>query len=141
MSGYDKVLYVDFLRRVPMFSACSDAELDQVASRGSVRTFQETKPIVDEGEQGNEFFVISSGEATVRRGSKEVASLGPGDFFGELALFDPAPRNATVVASDLVAAIVLSRDDFVALLDASPTIRDSLLRGMARRIHELDAKV
>jgi CRP-like cAMP-binding protein len=141
VSGYDRAVYLGFLRRVPMFSACSDAELEQIASRGFVSTFEDAKPLVAEGEQGNEFFVIASGEARVQRGSKEVGTIGRGDFFGELALFDPAPRNATVLASGLVAAVVLARGDFLALLDASPTIRDSLLRGMARRLHELDAKV
>jgi CRP/FNR family transcriptional regulator len=141
VSGYDRAVYLGYLRRVPMFSACSDAELEQVASRGYVRTFQDAAPLVNEGEQGDEFFVIASGEAKVQRGSKDVATIGHGDFFGELALFDPAPRNATVVASELVAAVVLARDDFLALLDASPSIRDSLLRGMARRLHQLDAKV
>jgi CRP/FNR family transcriptional regulator len=140
VSGYDRVLYLDFLRRVPMFSACSDSELEQVASHGTVRTFQDATPLVSEGEQGNEFFVISAGDTKVHRKSKEVGALGPGDFFGELALFDPAPRNATVLASGLVAAVVLSREDFLAVLDASPTIRDSLLKGMARRLHQLDAK-
>jgi CRP/FNR family transcriptional regulator len=140
VSGYDRVVYLDILRRVPMFSACSDAELELVAGRGSLRTFQDAMPLVTEGEPGNEFFVITSGGANVQRASKDVGTLGPGDFFGELALFDPAPRNATVLASSLVAAVVLSRDDFIAVLDASPMIRDSLLRGMARRLHELDAK-
>jgi CRP-like cAMP-binding protein len=133
--------YLGFLRGVPMFSACSDAELEQVASRGSVRTFEDGAPLIAEGEQGNEFFVISSGNASVQRGSKEVGTLGTGDFFGELALFDPAPRNASVLASGRVAAVVLARDDFLAQLDESPTIRDSLLRGMARRLHQLDSKV
>lgn len=141
MSGYDRVVYLGFLRRVPMFSACSDTELEQIASRGSLRTFEETTPLVTEGAQGDEFFVIASGDAKVQRGSNEVGALRRGDFFGELALFDPAPRNATVVASNLVAAVVLGREEFLAVLDASPTIRDSLLRGMARRLHQLDAKV
>jgi CRP-like cAMP-binding protein len=141
VSGYDRMGYLGFLRGVPMFSACSDAELEQIADRGFVRTFQDGTPLVAEGEQGNEFFVISSGKASVQRGSKEVGTLQSGDFFGELALFDPAPRNASVLASGLVAAVVLARENFLSQLDDSPTIRDSLLRGMARRLHELDSKV
>ena len=70
----------------------------------------------------------------------EVARLGPGGFFGELALFDEAPRNASVTAETAVAFAVFTRDNFRLALDEIPPLRDSLIRGMARRLHELDAK-
>ena len=77
--------------------------------------------------------------ATVTRGEREVASLGAGDFFGELALFDPAPRNATVTAVSQVSMVSLHRDAFRRALDETPAMRDALLHGMAQRLHQLDA--
>ena len=73
-----------------------------------------------------------------RRRGRTVAQLGPGGFFGELALFDDAPRNASVAATEPTALAVLPRSQFRAALDDIPTLRDALLTGMARRLHELD---
>ena len=72
---------------------------------------------------------------------REVAELGPGDYFGELSLFDPAPRNTTITAVGSMSLVSLSRDAFLRALDEMPQIRDTLLHGMAHRIHELDARL
>jgi CRP/FNR family cyclic AMP-dependent transcriptional regulator len=77
----------------------------------------------------------------VLRGGREVAELGPGDYFGELSLFDPAPRNATVAAVGPLSLVLLSREAFLRAVDEMPQIRDTLLHGMAHRIHELDARL
>ena len=66
--------------------------------------------------------------------------LGPGDYFGELSLFDPAPRDATITAVGPLSLVALSRVAFMQALDEIPTFRDSLLHGMARRLHELDQR-
>jgi CRP-like cAMP-binding protein len=141
VASFEKSLYLGYLAGVPMFSACSAAELDQVADRATVRAVPDGASLVMEGEPGQEFFVISSGKAKVMRQNEEVATLGQGDFFGELALFHDAPRNASVVASGQVSAIVLARGELSALLGEVSSMRDSLLRGMSRRLHELDARV
>ena len=107
----------------------------------SPRTLDRGAPIVREAETGNEFYVLMMGTATVSRQGQAVATLEPGDYFGELALLDPAPRNATVTAEVPVTVAVLERDGFQTALDAVPALRDVLLRGMARRLHELDARV
>jgi CRP-like cAMP-binding protein len=140
MPGYDRSAYVVYLSRVPMFSKCSDQELERLASNTSERAASEGEAIVREGDAGDEFFVIADGSAQVSRGGKPIASLGPGDFFGELALLDPAPRGATVTASAPSNLFVLSRKTFTDALDNLPTLRDAVLHGMARRIHELDAR-
>jgi CRP-like cAMP-binding protein len=141
MSSYEKSVYVGWLSTVPMFSSCSTTELDQIADRATLRNVNEGESLVAEGESGDEFFVIASGAAKVTRQGNEVATLDRGDFFGELALFDDAPRNASVVATELTSAIVIARNDFSSLLGDVASLRDSLLRGMAHRIHELDAHV
>ena len=141
MSGFDEALFEMYLKEVPMFTACSPDELDALAGLASPRAVDAGTNLVEEGTEGDEFFVIMLGAATVTRSGKEIATLEAGDFFGELALFDPAPRNATVTAREPCTTAVLQRDSFQWALDASPTFRDALLRGMARRIHNLDAKV
>ena len=137
--AYDRSLYQTYLSQVPMFSSCTNEQLDRIAELGTAITVTDGHPIVREGETGDDFFVITSGKATVTRGAREVASLGAGDFFGELALFDPAPRNATITAASQVSLVSLHRDHFKGALDAAPGLRDALLHGMAHRLHELDS--
>ena len=95
--------------------------------------------IIREGEAGSQCFAITSSVDVLR--GKPVASLGPGDHFGELALFDPSPRNATVVATSDTTLVSLSRNSFWELLGEVGSLRDVLLTGMAHRLHELDGRV
>jgi CRP-like cAMP-binding protein len=139
-SGYDQAVYLMYLAQVPMFSTCTPQDLEEVAKLATPRHVEVGDVIVREGDAGTEFFVLASGSALVRRGGDVVASLEPGAFFGELALFDPAPRNATVTATAPATLVVLTRDSFRQVLGDSVAIREALLRGMARRLHEVDGK-
>ncbi len=123
--------------KVAVFSACSPEELLGVAKVCTTRPAAPGEAIVTEGEPGHEFFVILKGEATVTRDGAEVGHLVAGDFFGELALFDPAPRNATITASGPLSLAVLSKPAFKRVLEQAP-IRDNIFLGMARRLHQLD---
>ena len=125
--------------KVPIFSACSPEELLLIAKVCTTRHAAPGEAIVSEGDPGSEFFVILKGDATVTRGGADVGRLGAGDFFGELALFDPAPRNATVSASGPVSLAVLSKPAFKRVLAQAP-VRENVFLGMARRLHELDGK-
>ena len=139
MSGYDRALYQTYLASVPMFRSCTPEQLDLLAELGTAVAAHDAD-IVREGDAGNEFFLITSGTARVSRAGTAVTDLGQGDYFGELSLFDPAPRNATVTAVGEVALVSLSRDAFRQALNEMPPIRDALLHGMAHRLHELDAR-
>ena len=139
MAGYDRSLYQTYLSSIPMFRSCTTEQLDRLAELGTAVSMTDA-PIVSEGDRGDNFYVITSGKGRVTRGGREVAELGPGDYFGELSLFDPAPRNATVSAVGPMSLVSLSRDSFVQALDEMPAIRDTVLHGMAHRIHELDAR-
>ena len=141
MAGYDRALYQMYLSRIPMFSSCSNEQLDLIAQLGDAISVADAHDVVREGDAGDGFYVVTSGSAAVRRGGQEVARLAPGDYFGELSLFDPAPRNATVTAAGPLSCVMLSRAAFTKALDEIPAIRDALLQGMARRIHELDQRV
>jgi len=140
MAGYDRSLYQTYLCTVPMFRSCTSEQLDRLAELGDAVSVPDGSDVVREGETGEKFYILTSGKATVSRSGREVASLDQGDYFGELALFDPAPRNATVTASGTVSLVSMTRDSFRSALDEMPGIRDAILHGMAHRLHELDAR-
>lgn len=98
------------------------------------------KVLVSEGAAGAEFFAIIKGNASVSRHGQEVAQLGPGDFFGDLALLDRAPRNATITAVTPMELVVLGQREFAALIDEVPGFARKLLAGLARRLRAYDAK-
>lgn len=133
--------YLEHLARVPMFSACSDDELRAVARRSTDVTFPAGEVLLREGEPGYEAFVIVDGEVQVTRGGVEIAVLGPGEFFGELALLDRSPRSATVTTLTPTEAVVLTIQEFDALLEEAPSITRKLLQGLARRLAEVDRTV
>jgi CRP/FNR family transcriptional regulator, cyclic AMP receptor protein len=132
--------YKASLSKIPMFGSCSGEQLDRLAELAGAKTVSDADDVVREGDKGGTFFVITSGTARVSRGGYEVATLGPGDYFGELSLFDPAPRDATITALGPLSLVALSRVAFMQALDEMPMFRDSLLHGMARRLHELDRR-
>jgi CRP/FNR family transcriptional regulator, cyclic AMP receptor protein len=138
--SYDEAVFEMYLGHVPMFQACSPEELSALAYLAQPRAVDGGADIVLEGDNGSEFYVLMMGTATVTRDGQQVARLQPGDYFGELALFDPAPRNATITADVPVTLAVLDRQRFQSALDAVPALRDALLRGMARRLHQIDAR-
>ena len=133
--------YQRVLLKVPMFQACTKRELTMVSRLAEDVRYEPGDVLVREGARGEEFFVIVEGQAEVGRGGRKVAVLGPGDFFGELALLDPAPRDATVTALTPMEVVVLGRREFTGLLAEVPTIARRLLLGMARRLREADTQV
>jgi len=131
--------FVETLATVPLFSACSKKELALVARGADRLTVEAGKVIVTEGSAGAEFFVIISGAARVERSGRKVASLGPGAFFGDLALLDRAPRNASVIAESPMELARVGQKAFDELLDV-PGFSKKLLAGLARRLRQEDAK-
>jgi CRP-like cAMP-binding protein len=131
--------FVETLATVPLFSACSKKDL-QLVARGAERIAVDAgKVVVVEGSAGSEFFVIISGAARVERSGRKVASLGPGSFFGDLALLDRAPRNASVIAESPMELAKVGQKAFDDLLDV-PGFSKKLLAGLARRLRQEDAK-
>ena len=119
-----------------LFSGLSKKELKAVGRLLTpVRVAQGTV-LTREGDLGREAMLIGSGTASVERDGNKVATLGPGEFFGELALLTGARRMAMVTAeSDMVIA-ALSRQEFASLLDASPKLAQKILVDAVRRLHE-----
>ena len=132
--------FIDHLQNIAMFSACSKRDLQLVARRAEDVRVPAGKVLVNEGETGHEFFVILDGTARVTRHGKRVATLGAGAAFGELALLDRAPRNATVIAETPMELVVLGQREFAGIIDEVPGFARKLLAGMAQRLREADAK-
>lgn len=135
---------VEHLAAVPLFAACSKSDLRIVARHATEVEAPVDTVLVQEGENGDTFFVLLEGEATVRRKggaarSRRVATLGAGSYFGELALLDPGPRNATVAATTPVTVAAISARVFRTLLRDVPAMNEKLLTGMARRLREADS--
>jgi CRP-like cAMP-binding protein len=132
--------FLDHLAQVPLFSALSRKELALVARRAEDVKVEPGRVLVSEGSTGSEFFVIVDGNATVSRRGRKIATLGPGDAFGELALLDKAPRNATVTAQTPMEVVVLGQREFGGLIDEVPGFARKLLAGLAHRLRDADAK-
>jgi CRP/FNR family cyclic AMP-dependent transcriptional regulator len=128
------------LSNVRLFSALSNRELVRIGRVAEEVKVPAGKVLVQEGTSGREFFLILEGQATVRRNGRKVATLGPGQYFGELALLDRSPRNATVEADTAMTLIVLGQREFSGLLDEIPGLAHKILRSMAARLREADAR-
>ena len=125
---------IDLIKRVPLFSSASKHELEEIASLADEIDLPEGRTVITEGDSGREFFVLIDGTADVERGGKKVASLGPGDFFGEIALIAKAPRNATITTTSPVRTLVITDRAFRQLLDHSPSIAIGVLAALAERL-------
>jgi CRP/FNR family transcriptional regulator, cyclic AMP receptor protein len=128
------------LKSIWLFSSCTGSELRKIRSSLDELEVPKGKVLVEEGRIGLEFFLIVDGKASVIRNGKKVATLGPGGYFGELALLDRRPRSASVVSDTDMDVLVLSQRQFNGLLQSVPTISRKLLAAMANRLREADAK-
>src|SRR5580692_10186731 len=105
-----------YLTEIPLFSACSKQELQTVSGLTTALTIPAGKVVTSEGQFGREFVVILEGTATVSINGTRIATLGRGDFFGEIALLDGGPRTATVIADTDLEARVISYVEFAQML-------------------------
>ena len=93
-----------------------------------------------QGTIGREFFFVVDGQASVRRNNRKVATLGPGQYFGELALLDRRPRSASVISDTEMRLLVLGQREFNTVLDTMPALSHKLLAAMATRLRDSDDK-
>ncbi len=126
------------LRSLSLFVNLAPAELRIVDGLLHEREYLEGEVIFDEGEEGQAIYIVASGEVLIcRQGQGDagrVAQLGPGTFFGELALLDNSPRSAQARAATACQLIVFFRDDFVGLLDTHARIASKISRELARHL-------
>jgi CRP-like cAMP-binding protein len=121
------------LKRVPLFSDLDDKEREEIAGSMKQRTFSAGQEIAVEGESGVGFFVIENGEAKVTVHGDEVRRLGPGDYFGEIALIAQSARTATVTADSELKTYGMTFWDFRPLVEETPGIAWKLLQGAVKQ--------
>ncbi len=121
---------------IPLFDGFSRKHLERISQLCTEIHLDAGKTLCHEGEAGSEFFVLEAGTVTVSTGGKEVATLGPGSFFGELALLDAGPRTATVTAAEDVTVLVLSRQEFMAMLKEEPQVALRMLPAIGKRMRQ-----
>jgi CRP-like cAMP-binding protein len=131
---------VAHLGDVPLFSHCSKRDLQTLARNTEVLDFPEGARIVSQGDAGTAFYVLLDGSALVARNGNRVGELKPGDYFGELALLDPAPRNADIVSQTPVTVARLLVKPFRQMLRDVPALNERLLAGLARRLRDADRR-
>jgi CRP-like cAMP-binding protein len=125
---------LELLQRVPIFSTMERDDLERLARSFKERTFGEGDTVAAEGKGGVGFFVISDGQAGVSVKGEERATLGPGDYFGEIALIDDGARSATITAKSELRCFGLTPWDFRPLVETHAEIAWKLLQAMAKKL-------
>jgi CRP/FNR family transcriptional regulator, cyclic AMP receptor protein len=124
----------DTLKKVPLFSGLDNKELDQIASSMRERRFKAGDTVTQEGAGGVGFFVVEEGEAEVDVGGETKGVVGPGDYFGEIALINESPRTATLTARTDMLCYGMTPWDFRPLVESNSTIAWKLLTAMAEKM-------
>jgi CRP-like cAMP-binding protein len=130
----------EHLAAVPLFATCSKRDRSIIARHTEEVELPAGTTIISEGDPGDAFYVLVDGRATITRRGRLLQRAMPGSWFGELALLDAAPRNATVVADTEVRLAVLGARIFAVLLKEMPNMSDKLMRALARRLREADER-
>jgi CPA2 family monovalent cation:H+ antiporter-2 len=131
---------VEALRKIPFFEGLTPEDLERIATIGERRSFAAGEAIVTKSAVGGGLFVILSGSATIEAGGASHI-LGPGEFFGEMALLSGRPRSATVTAAEMVEAMVLEAMYFRPFLIKNPSMAVTILEGVIGRLREVQERV
>jgi CRP/FNR family transcriptional regulator, cyclic AMP receptor protein len=129
---------VELLQRVPLFADLERRELEQIAGSMKERSFSAGQEIAREGEGGVGFFVIRDGNAKVTVHGEDRRRLGPGDYFGEIALISQGARTASVTAETDLTCLGMTFWDFRPLVEGNASIAWKLLQGFAKTYGEAD---
>lgn len=138
--GDAPTMVAERLHGVPWFSACTEEQLEEIARLAERLRVQKGEVILREGRLGRELYIILKGTVVVTRSGTTVNEWGPGDYFGELAAFDAAPRSATVTATSDLDVLIVGPRELEAMMEI-PGFRNALLLGMSTRIREADDKL
>ena len=129
---------LDHLRRVPLFSKMGARELERLGALADEVEVGLDTVLAEQGTIGHEFFIVLEGRVLVVEGRTPVRTLGPGDFFGEIALIESVPRTATVRAEGIVQLLVIGHREFNALMDEFPTVRSAVMDALAERLRRTE---
>ena len=125
---------IKLLSKVPLFSGCTKAELEEIAALADEVRLPAGRKLIREGRRGREFFVLVEGSVEVTRDGETLRTLGDGDFFGEIALVSSVPRTSSVTATTPVRVLVITDRAFQDLLQDAPSMSFKVLQALAERL-------
>jgi CRP-like cAMP-binding protein len=128
------------IANVDLFQDLSKAQLKRLASASTEVSHPPGNAVATEGRNGVAFHLIIEGSATVSKDGRELRTLGPGDYFGEISMIDGRPRSATVTALEPLKAMAIPHQDFEAVIDADPEFARRLLKTLCARLREAEAR-
>jgi CRP/FNR family transcriptional regulator, cyclic AMP receptor protein len=138
MRRKDRNAKMRLLAEVPLFSACTKSDLTRIAALVEEIEAPEGKVLTRQGHPGRECFIITDGRAKAAIRGRRSVGLGPGAFFGEMALLDQGPRTATVTAETDMHLLVLDSRNFSSLIEDIPGVGRKVLRAVAVRLREAE---
>jgi CRP-like cAMP-binding protein len=125
---------VDRLRSIPLFEGVPRKELEQISAWADEVDVPAGRHLLDQGRFAYEFFVIADGSVEVRQDRHPIATLGPGDFFGEIGLLENTQRTATIESLTPVRAVVMDARGFSSMMSASPKVAERIRSTERRRL-------
>jgi CRP/FNR family cyclic AMP-dependent transcriptional regulator len=131
----------DTIARVPLFSGLEKRDLERIANSFKERRYKAGDTIATEGHGGAGFFVVGEGTAKVDVGGRDVAKLGPGDYFGEIALIDEGARTASVTAETDMTCYAMTLWEFRPIVETDARIAWKLVQALAHKLREADARL
>ena len=138
---YSTVEKILFLKSAPVFSRLSGEDLAPLARMAEVLTFATGERIFTEGEMGDALYVVVRGHVTILRGHAELATLGAGEAFGEMAVLDEVPRSANAVSADEVELLRIGSEEFYEMLHEQVEIAEGVIRMLTHRLREADGQI
>ncbi len=130
---------LDMLHAIPLFARLGKSELTRLGQLADQVDVPAGRVLVREGDYASDMFVVKSGRVTVQQGDRTVKELGPGSWFGEMALLSEGKRNATVTTLEPSTLFVVAHREFHSLMDEMPTVRTSVLDCVADRLRKVEA--
>lgn len=138
----DNAKKLQYIGAVPLFRRLDSRQVDRVARNADVLSFPAGRVLSEEGgSDGRRLLIVLEGKITVTRGDVVLATLGPGEFVGEMSLLDGEPFSATVTAETEVTLLVISRNAFKPLIDDMPGFKDNILLGLVQRLRKADERL
>jgi len=125
---------IELLKKVPLFSGCSKAELRELAMVADELDLRRGRTLVREGRPGREFFILLDGTVRVSRKGRKLNDLAAGDWFGEIALLTDTPRTATVTATSPIRVLVITDRAFRRVVEWMPSIALKVLATVGQRL-------
>jgi CRP-like cAMP-binding protein len=128
----------DLLKSVPLFATCGNRELERLGMLVDEVSLPAGRVLFNQGDHAAELFIVVDGQVRVDRNGENIATRGPGEFFGEMALVSEGTRMATATCETDCRFLVLGHREFHSLMDEFPTLKMQVLETLAQRVRTLD---